>query len=472
MMRSFAAKLHKHAAPEFEHRILAMTTTLQEPTASENLAVSFLQALKFWLKLGFISFGGPAGQIAIMQRELVDEKRWISQARFNHALNYCMVLPGPEAQQLATYIGWLMHRTHGALVAGGLFVLPSLFIMVALSWLYLSYGKLPLVAAVFWGVQCAVAAIVVHALWRVGSRIWPKKHEIWGVPGIFPCVSAISFIAITFFKLSFLWIVAVAAIMGWLVAKRWPQAFSASGHGSSGKEKTGQYLIDDDTPTPVHALFSKAGLIRVVMMGIVLWAASMAALVFMQGWQATLSQMGWFFTKAALVTFGGAYAVLPYVVQAAVDQYQWLNAEQMMAGLALGETTPGPLIMVVAFVGYLGAAQESGVWMGVAAACVATWFTFLPSFVFILAGGPFIESTHGKLAFTAPLKAISAAVVGAIASLAVLFIMHTAVSTQKIDVAAIALMLLAAWLLFRRQWSVVRLIALCALLGLARGFAL
>jgi chromate transporter len=434
--------------------------------------VSFGQALHFWLKLGFISFGGPAGQIAIMQRELVDEKHWISQSRFNHALNYCMVLPGPEAQQLATYIGWLMHRTPGALVAGGLFVLPSLFIMIFLSWLYLSYGQLPLVASIFWGVQCAVAAIVVHALWRVGSRSLPSWKQNQPVVGIFIALIAISFIAITFLKFSFLWIVAAAALVGWLAARRWPDAFVAAGHGSDGAKKEVTYLIDDHTPTPAHALFSKATLLRVLLIGVALWAIGMAALVMALGWQATLTQMGWFFTKAALVTFGGAYAVLPYVVQTAVDQQQWLSAEQMMAGLALGETTPGPLIMVVAFVGYLGHAQEHGFWLGVAGACVATWFTFLPSFVFILAGGPFVESTHGKLGFTAPLKAISAAVVGAIASLALLFIMHTAIGDKAVDWLAIALMLVAAALLFRFQWSIVRVIAVCAVVGLLRSFLL
>jgi chromate transporter len=326
-----------------------MTTSTQSaaPPASTVPPVSFGQALHFWLKLGFISFGGPAGQIAIMQRELVDEKHWISQSRFNHALNYCMVLPGPEAQQLATYIGWLMHRTPGALVAGGLFVLPSLFIMIFLSWLYLSYGQLPLVASIFWGVQCAVAAIVVHALWRVGSRSLPSWKQNQPVVGIFIALIAISFIAITFLKFSFLWIVAAAALVGWLAARRWPDAFVAAGHGSDGAKKEVTYLIDDHTPTPAHALFSKATLLRVLLIGVALWAIGMAALVMALGWQATLTQMGWFFTKAALVTFGGAYAVLPYVVQTAVDQQQWLSAEQMMAGLALGETTPGPLIMVV-----------------------------------------------------------------------------------------------------------------------------
>jgi chromate transporter len=440
--------------------------------------VSFRQALLFWLKLGFISFGGPAGQIAIMQRELVDERRWISQARFNHALNYCMLLPGPEAQQLATYIGWLMHRMPGALIAGGLFVLPSLFILIALSWVYVAYGQVPQVASVLWGVQCAVAAIVVQALWRVASRTMPN-------PALAPVLiglSAISFIAIAFLNISFLWIVLISGIVGWLGAKRFPAQFSGGGHGGVAKVGTAGYVIGDDTPTPAHAMFSKAKMLRVLLMGLALWGMSMGALIAWQGWSASLTQMGWFFSKAAMVTFGGAYAVLPYVTQTATAQ-NWLTPDQMMAGLALGETTPGPLIMVVAFVGYVGQAfevQRMGAGanligaamfiMGVFGALVATWFTFLPSFVFILAGGPFVESTHGKLGFTAPLKAISAAVVGAIASLALLFIQHTVLGKSGVDLAAIALMLLAAFALFKLQWGIVRVIALCAAVGFLRSF--
>ncbi len=447
-------------------------------TASATTPASFFQALLFWLKLGFISFGGPAGQIAIMQRELVDERRWISQARFNHALNYCMVLPGPEAQQLATYIGWLMHRTPGALVAGGLFVLPSLFILVALSWAYVVYGQVPAVASTLWGVQCAVAAIVVHALWRVASRTMPNPR----VAVILIALSAMSFIAIAFLKISFLWIVLIAGIVGWLGAKHFPAQFAGGGHGGAAKAGGG-YVIDDDTPTPSHALFSKSKLLRVLLIGLALWTISFGALVTTLGWQSSLTQMGWFFSKAAMVTFGGAYAVLPYVTQTATAN-NWLTADQMMAGLALGETTPGPLIMVVAFVGYVGQALEvqrtanshimeiAMFFMGCAGALIATWFTFLPSFVFILAGGPFVETTHGKLGFTGPLKAISAAVVGAIASLALLFIQHTVIGKSGIDWAAVALMILAALLLFVRQWSIVRVIALCAAAGLARSFVL
>ncbi len=447
--------------------------------------VTFTQALLFWLKLGFISFGGPAGQIAILQKELVDERRWISQARFNHALNYCMLLPGPEAQQLATYIGWLMHRTPGALMAGGLFVLPSLFILMALSWVYVAYGQVPAVASVLWGVQCAVAAIVLHALHRVSTRTMPNFKQNPQVAGILIALSAMSFIAIAFLNISFLWIVLVAGIVGWLAAKKYPEQFVGGGHGGHNdlaKASDASYLMGDDTPTPTHAKYSKAKILRVLLIGLALWAMSFAALVAWQGWHSSLTQMGWFFSKAAMVTFGGAYAVLPYVTQTAVAN-QWLTPDQMMAGLALGETTPGPLIMVVACVGYVGQALDvqriahshlmeiSMLIMGCFGALVATWFTFLPSFIFILAGGPFVESTHGKLGFTAPLKAISAAVVGAIASLAMLFIQHTVIGKAGVDWVALALMLLAAFALFKLQWSVLRVIVLCAFIGLVRGLA-
>jgi chromate transporter len=444
--------------------------------------VSLSQAFVFWLKLGFISFGGPAGQIAILQKELVDERRWISQARFNHALNYCMLLPGPEAQQLATYIGWLMHRTPGALIAGGLFVLPSFFILIALSWVYVAYGQVPQVASVLWGVQCAVAAIVLHALHRVATRTMPNFKQNPQVAGVLISLAAMSFIAIAFFNISFLWIVLIAGIVGWLAAKRYPAQFASGGHAGSAKTSGADYLIGDDSPTPAHAAYSKAKMLRVLLIGLALWAVSFAALVAWQGWSSSLAQMGWFFSKAAMVTFGGAYAVLPYVTQTAVAN-QWLTPDQMMAGLALGETTPGPLIMVVAFVGYVGQALEvqrsahshlveiSMLISGCFGSLVATWFTFLPSFVFILAGGPFVESTHGKQGFTAPLKAISAAVVGAIASLALLFIQHTVIGKSGVDWAAIALMLLAALALFKLQWGIVRMIALCAFIGFLRSFA-
>ncbi len=441
--------------------------------------VPFGEALRFWLKMGFISFGGPAGQIAIMHRELVEQRRWISEKRFLHALNYCMLLPGPEAQQLATYIGWLMHRTWGGIVAGVLFVLPSLFILIALSWIYVAFGEVALVAGVFYGIKPAVAAIVLHAVWRIGSKTLKSPRRtplLWAV-------ALASFVAIAVLKVPFPWVVLTAAATGWLGQRWWPAQFAgAPGHGP-GKANFGPALIDDNTPSPDHARFSRKRLMQVVVIGALLWLLPMGALVGLWGWQGTLTQMGWFFTKAALLTFGGAYAVLPYVYQGAVEQFQWLSGPQMIDGLALGETTPGPLIMVVAFVGFLGGWGKQvlgpeALFLGAAlAATVVTWFTFLPSFLFILAGGPVVESSHGKLGFTAPLTAITAAVVGVIASLALFFIAHTAVNTRatgifgtNVDGFAVLLMVLAATALFRFKVGVIPVIAACAMLGAAIRF--
>ena len=384
--------------------------------------VSFGEALRFWLKLGFISFGGPAGQIAIMHQELVERRRWISEKRFLHALNYCMLLPGPEAQQLATYIGWLMHRSWGGIVAGGLFVLPSLFILIGLSWVYLAWGTLPAIAGLLYGIKPAVVAIVLAAAWRIGSRAL-KHPALWGI-------SIAAFAAIYFFALPFPAIVIAAALVGAAGGRFAPRVFAAGGgHGAAGKHY-GRALIDDDTPAPDHARYRPRRLAAHVLGGVALWVAGMALLVVAFGAESGLAQMGRFFTQAAFVTFGGAYAVLPYVYQAAVEQYHWASAVQMMDGLALGETTPGPLIMFVAFVGFVGGwtkalfGPEALFLAGAAAATVATFFTFLPSFVFILAGGPLVESTHGELKFTAPLTGITAAVVGVIVSLALFFAQH------------------------------------------------
>ena len=443
--------------------------------SSPPASVSFAEALRFWLKLGFISFGGPAGQIAIMHRELVEQKRWISEKRFLHALNYCMLLPGPEAQQLATYIGWLMHRTWGGVVAGALFVLPSLFILIALSWIYVAFGQVPIVAGLFYGIKPAVAALVLHAVWRVGSKTLKSPRQ---VPLLW-AETLSSFVAIAVLAIPFPWVVLGAALTGWLGSRWAPAQFAGGGGHGSAKAGYGPALIDDDTPTPEHARFSRARLAAVALVGALLWLLPMAALLAANGWHGTLTQMGWFFTKAALLTFGGAYAVLPYVYQGAVDQFQWLTGPQMIDGLALGETTPGPLIMVVAFVGFLGgwARQVLGpdmLFAGAAlAATVVTWFTFLPSFIFILAGGPAVEATHGKLGFTAPLTAITAAVVGVIASLAVFFIAHVAVTTRPggtpglpVDWAALVLMAAAALALFRYKQGVIRVIVVCAVAGL------
>jgi chromate transporter len=432
--------------------------------------IGFGEALRFWLKLGFVSFGGPAGQIAIMHQELVERRRWISEGRFLHALNYCMVLPGPEAQQLATYLGWLMHRTWGGIAAGALFVLPSLAILIALSWVYLRFGDTPLVAGVFYGIKPAVVAIVLHAAHRIGTRAL-KNAWLWAI-------AAASFVAIFAFDTPFPAIVAVAALAGALGGRRWPQVFAAGGgaHAAKAGAAHAPALIDDDTPPPAHARLSRGTVATVIAVGIGLWAAAMAALVATSGWHGTLAQMGWFFTKAALVTFGGAYAVLPYVVQGAVEHFQWLSGAQMIAGLALGETTPGPLIMVVAFVGFVGAWQQqlfgpdAQFAAGAAAACVVTFFTFLPSFVFILAGAPLVESTHGDLRFTAPLTAITAAVVGVIVNLAIFFGQHVLWPQglgARFDVGAALLTLAAALALVRFRRGVVEVIAACGLAGLA-----
>lgn len=434
--------------------------------------VSFGEALKFWLKLGFISFGGPAGQIAIMHRELVEQKRWISERRFLHALNYCMVLPGPEAQQLATYIGWLLHRTWGGIAAGALFVLPSLAILIALSWVYLAFGNVEWVAGLFYGIKPAVAAIVLHAVWRIGSRTLRHPAK---VPLLW-LIAIASFVAIAILKIPFPWVVAAAALAGVLGGRYVPEQFAVGGgHGAAGKSY-GAALLDDHTPTPPHAQFRKSRLAMVAIVGALLWLAPMGLLVATQGWDGTLAQMGWFFTKAALLTFGGAYAVLPYVYQGAVENHQWLTGAQMIDGLALGETTPGPLIMVVAFVGFVGgwARQVLGpdaLFLGGAlAATVVTWFTFLPSFLFILAGGPLVESTHGKLGFTAPLTAITAAVVGVIGSLALFFLAHIARDRPTLglpfDAVALLIAAAAAVALFRFKAGVIPVIAGCALAGM------
>jgi len=430
--------------------------------------VSFAEAFRFWLKLGFISFGGPTGQIAIMHAELVERRRWISENRFLHALNYCMVLPGPEATQLATYIGWMMHRVWGGVVAGTLFVLPSVFILIALSWIYLAYGNVPLVAGIFYGIKPAVVAIVLAAAWRIGSRAL-KHWALW-------VLASAAFIAIFAFDAPFPAIVIAAALIGMLGGRFAPHVFTSSGGHASAQAGNGRALIDDGAPIPEHARFTWGRLWAHVTVGIAIWAIAIGALGFAFGWASELVHMAWFFTKAALLTFGGAYAVLPYVYQGAVEHYQWLTGPQMIDGLALGETTPGPLIMVVAFVGFVGAwtkalfGADALLLAGIAGALVAAFFTFLPSFVFIFVGAPFIETTHGNLKFTAPLTGITAAVVGVIVNLALFFAYHVLWPrgfggafewfSALIGVAALAA-------LFRFKVGIIPVIGACALAGLA-----
>lgn len=429
--------------------------------------ITFRQALLYWLKLGFISFGGPAGQIALMHGELVERRRWISEQRFLHALNYCMLLPGPEATQLAVYIGWLLHRTWGGIAAGLLFVLPSLLLLIGLSWIYLAWGHLPAIAGIMAGIKPAVVAIVIAAAWRIGTRTLRN--------GLLCAIAALAFAAILL-DVPFPLIVLGAALLGLLGGRLAPQRFQPGGGHPADRKHYGPALIDDDTPTPPHARFSLRGLLKATLAGVLLALAAWLLLAAVYGPEGTLARMGWFFTKAALMTFGGAYAVLPYVVQGAVEKYGWLSAAQMIDGLALGETTPGPLIMIVAFVGFVGGwthalfGPAALPLAGIAGALVAALFTFLPSFVFILAGGPLVESGRGNVRLTAPLTAISAAVVGVVASLAVFFGQHVFFAGGQAQPAAIAIGAAASIALLRYRIGPIRLIAACALAGLVLSY--
>ena len=404
-----------------------------------------------------------------MHQELVEKRRWIGERRFLHALNYAMVLPGPEAQQLAIYIGWLLHRTWGGIVAGTLFVLPSLFILAGLTYVYLAFGEVTLVKGLFNGIKPAVVAIVVFAAWRIGSRAL-KNRLLWAM-------AAASFIAIFALKIPFPYIVLGAGILGFIGGKVWPEKFKVGGgHGASNKTY-GPALIDDDTPSPEHTRFKPMYLALLLLAGLALWGAAMLTLS-----NPVLKDMGAFFTKAALVTFGGAYAVLPYVYQGGVEHYQWLTGTQMIDGLALGETTPGPLIMVVSFVGFVGAwskqifGPDALFLAGFAGAAVATFFTFLPSF--ILAGAPLVEATHGDLKFTAPLTGITAAVVGVILNLALFFGWHV-IWPHASEAAPFsggfewfyALISVAAFLaLWKYKQDIMRVIGACAAIGLLYGY--
>ena len=434
--------------------------------------VSLGSAFKYWLKLGFISFGGPAGQIAMMHQELVEKRRWISEHRYLHGLNYCMLLPGPEATQLAIYISWLMHGVKGGVIAGVLFFLPSFLLLSLLAGLYLAWGDVPLVQGIFYGIRPAVVAVVLFAAWRIGSRAL-KNAVLWGM-------AALAFIGIFVFDIGFPWIVLAAAILGAIGGKFMPAKFkSGGGHGDSSKEY-GPAIIDDDTPTPAHAKFSWGKLGATTTAFVAIWLTALFAI---RGEQA-LADMGTFFTQAAFLTIGGAYAVLPYVYQGGVEHFQWLTGPQMMDGLALGETTPGPLIMIVTWVGYLGGVAKNvfanPAAAGLAGAAVATFFTFLPSFFFILAGGPLVEATRGELRFTAPLTGVTAAVVGVILNLAVFFAWH-AFWPQGTSAAPFAgtfdwFPVIVAVASFVALWQVkadiMRVIGVCALLGLAYTFFL
>lgn len=396
-----------------------------------------------------------------MHTELVEKRRWISEARFLHALNYCMLLPGPEATQLAIYIGWLMHKTRGGIMAGLLFVLPGLLILILLSWLYMAYGDNTVVQALMSGIKPAVVAIVLAAAWRIAQRTLKT--------GVLIAIALTAFVAIAWLHLPFPLVIIAAACTGLIfhkhcISKQSPHLQTAHQHLPA--------FIDDDTPTPEHARFSWLKLFITLSLGILFAVAVWLLLALSFGLPHPLTDMASFFSKAAMLSFGGAYAVLPYIVQAAVEQYHWLNTAQMMDGLALGETTPGPLIMIVAFVGFIGGWSHAflgGDHLLLAAslgACVACFFTFLPSFIFILAGGPLVESSRNNLHLNAPLNAISAAVVGVIVSLAWVFASHVFFKdAATLDIQAIALTALASIAVFKFKLSTVKLLAACACAG-------
>lgn len=431
------------------------------------------EAFKYWLKLGFISFGGPAGQIAMMHQELVERRRWISEHRYLHALNYCMLLPGPEAIQLAIYISWLMHGVKGAITAGVLFFLPAFVLLSVLAGIYLNYGDVPQVAGVFYAIKPAVVAVVLFAAWRIGSK--SIKNEV--LLGI----AVLAFVGIFFFDIDFPWIVLGAAILGALggaAGGKLANKFKAGGGHGAANKAYGPAIIDDDTPPPAHAKFTWAKLTATTLVFAVIAAVTLLAL---RG-SNDLYNMGEFFLKAAFLTIGGAYAVLPYVYQGAVEHFTWLTGPQMMDGLALGETTPGPLIMIVTWVGYMGGVTKdvlaNPIAAGLAGATVATFFTFLPSFWFIIAGGPIVESTRGELKFTAPLTAISAAVVGVILNLAVFFAWHTfwpkatpaAPFGGPFDAIPVIIAIACFIALWKYKQDIMKVIGACALLGLTLSF--
>ena len=458
------------------------TTRDMQPSVPAPSPIGFRQALQFWFWLGCVSFGGPAAQIALMHEELVVRRRWISEKRYLHALHYCMLLPGPEAQQLATYIGWLMHGTRGGIAAGALFVLPSLLLLIVLSWAYTAWGNHPWGQALLWGLKPAVTALVLHAAHRMAKRTL-RSRWLW----VLATLSLLGMLWGLPFPVIILGAAAVGYTMSRQHADQAPLSKSASATAftaslaaampaaASTEPDAPRAWLDDPSAPAAHTQFSMRRLWRGLAVGVGLWLLSLGLIALAFGVGHPLTQMGGFFTQAALLTFGGAYAVLPFVTQAAVVQYGWLTAAQMMDGLALGETTPGPLIMVVAFVGFLGGHSQAllghPLLGGIVAACVVTWFTFLPSFVFILVGGPLVESTRHMPSLAGPLQAITAAVIGVIVYLAGVFARQTWLPGgwhSLPDLSAVVLTLLATWALVNKGYAVVRVLAGCVVLGLIR----
>src|SRR6266478_5448134 len=447
---------------------MKMNKTAQLAAQDRHVAPTFAEAFRFWLKLGFISFGGPTGQIAIMQTELVEKKRWISQSRFLHALNFCMLLPGPEAQQLAIYIGWLLHKIRGGIVAGALFVIPSLFVLWTLSYIYAAFGNLPWIAPIFYGLKPAVTAIVLFAVIRIGRKAL-KNEVMWAL-------AALAFVGIYFFKLPFPAIVLGAGVIGFLGGLFWKSKFEVRASEEAGSRLS---VISDEQESPPHTRPNLHRAVVISFICLVLWLAPTILAGVFRGWDSTLFKEGLFFSKAAVITFGGAYAVLPYVAQQALFHYGWLKPGQMMDGLGLAETTPGPLIMVLQFVGFMGGWQHpQGLSPLVAAtlgALLTTWVTFTPCFLWIFLGGPHIEQLRGNIRLTTALSAITAAVVGVVLNLAVWFAINAlfpgraAIDWFVCIISAVAFVGMLRW-----KWDVIPVVLGSAIVGLfyhfLRGF--
>jgi chromate transporter len=421
--------------------------------------ISFGEAFRVWLRIALLSFGGPAGQIAVMHRILVEEKNWISESRFLHALNYCMLLPGPEAQQLATYIGWLLHRAAGGIMAGGLFILPGVISIMALSYIYAGYGNVSFVEALFFGLKAAVLAIVIQAVVRVGKRALRNRIMI--------ALAAVAFIAIFFFNVPFPIIIIAAGLIGYIGAKAGRPEFAAVEHGGAKKTAAIDGMLGDELPDHVRPTVPRA--LKVGAVWLLLWLVPVVTLLIVFGQANVFSQIAVFFSKMAMVTFGGAYAVLAYVAQQAVEHYHWVSPREMLDGLGMAETTPGPLIMVLQFVGFMAAFRDPGtlppMLAGTLGGLLATWVTFTPCFLWIFLGAPFIETMRGNKGLAGALSAITAAVVGVILNLSIWFALHTvfretvpvhsfglsfgAPVWSSIDVAALALAIAAATAIFR-----------------------
>ncbi len=444
-------------------------STDQVPAGRENgHGIPFTEAFRVWLRIALLSFGGPAGQIAVMHRILVDEKNWISESRFLHALNYCMLLPGPEAQQLATYIGWLLHRTAGGITAGGLFILPGIIAIMGLSMVYAAFGNVGLVAALFFGLKAAVLAIVIQAVVRLGRRALGNRILI--------AIAGIAFTAIFFFNLPFPIIIIAAGLIGYTGVRIGRPEFAVVAHGGKQTAVVDSRLSDDQ---PAHVTPRVSRAITVGAVWLLLWLAPVATLVFLLGPANVFSQIALFFSKMAMVTFGGAYAVLAYVAQQAVEHYHWVQPREMLDGLGMAETTPGPLIMVLQFVGFMAAYRDPGtlspMMAGALGGLLATWVTFTPCFLWIFLGAPFIETLRGNAALAGALSAITAAVVGVILNLSIWFAIHTvfrevtpirslglsfdAPVPASLDVAALILAIAAAIATFRFNMGMLTVLA-------------